>query len=43
MEFEDKLDYLTEHTYGIINNYIRDLIKEYYSLKDELEDLKFKK
>lgn len=43
MEFEDKLDYLTKHTYGVINNYIRDLIKEYYSLKNELEDLKNKK
>lgn len=43
MEFEDKLDYLTEHTQGVINNYVRDLIKEYCSLKDKLEDMEFEK
>lgn len=39
MEFEDKLDYLTEHTQGMINNLLREFIKEYYSLKNDYEDV----
>ena len=39
MEFEDKLDYLTENTQGTINAFIRDLIKEYYSLKNDYDDV----
>lgn len=42
MEFEDKLDYLTENTSGVINSYIRDLIKAYYSLENDYEDLEDK-
>lgn len=39
IDFEDKLDYLVENTQGIINDYIRDLINEYYNMKYEKEDL----
>lgn len=39
MEFEDKLDYLIEHTQGMINNLLREFIKEYYSLKNDYEDV----
>lgn len=39
MEFEDKLDYLTEHTQGMINNLLREFIKEYYSLKNDYENV----
>ena len=42
MEFEDKLDYLTENTSGIINSYIRDVIKAYYSLENDFEELEDK-
>lgn len=39
IDFEDKLDYLVENTQGIINDYIRDLINEYYNMKYKKEDL----